>query len=97
MSSDEATPRDAGGTSTPGAVVVPWVGSIVVTAIGFLPLGVVALLLCRRSSAALAAGEIEAAAAAARSARVVMWVTVAVAVIVDLAIIGAVLGLGGFS
>ncbi len=97
MSTDESSPRDAGAASAPGAVVVPWAGSIVVTAIGFLPLGIVALLLCRRSSAALAAGDVEAAAAAARSARIVMWVTVAVAVIVDLAIFGAVLGLGGFS
>ena len=97
MSTDESAPRHTGAASAPGDVVVPWVGSIVVTALGFLPLGIVALLLCRRSSAALTAGDVEAAAAAARSARIVMWVTVAVAVIVDLAIIGAVLGLGGFS
>lgn len=97
MSTDETAPSSTAAHSAPGAVAVPWVGSIVVTALGFLPLGILALLLCRRSSAALAAGDIEAAAAAARSARIVMWVTVAVAVIVDLAIVSAVLGLGGFS
>ncbi len=97
MSSDDSASSELSAQDAAPSVVVPWLGSIVVTALGFLPLGLVAVLLCVRADRALVAGEQTAAAKAARSARTVMWVTVGVAVVVDLAVVSAVLGLGGFS
>jgi hypothetical protein len=81
----------------PSAPSAPWLGAVLVTAFGFLPLGIFAVLMCIRSDRARAAGELAAAAAAARAARRLVWITVVVAVIVDIAVIGVLLALGGFS
>ena len=81
----------------PDLVSVPWRGSVIVTAFGFLPLGLVALALCARSQRMRKAGDVTAADKAAKVARRVMWITVVVAVLVDLVLIGVIAVLGGFS
>jgi hypothetical protein len=91
MTSDDL---DVQATSAPAA---PWLGAVLVTAFGFLPLGIFAVLMCIRSDRARVAGELAAAAAAARVARRLVWITVVVAVIVDIAVVGVLLALGGFS
>ena len=91
MTSDDL---DEQATSAPAA---PWLGAVLVTAFGFLPLGIFAVLMCIRSDRARVAGELAAAAAAARVARRLVWITVVVAVIVDIAVVGVLLALGGFS
>jgi hypothetical protein len=91
MTSDDL---DSQATSAPSA---PWLGAVLVTAFGFLPLGIFAVLMCIRTDRAQAAGDLTAAAAAAKSARRLVWITVVVAVIVDIAVIGVLLALGAFS
>jgi hypothetical protein len=81
----------------PSARPAPWLGAVLVTAFGFLPLGIFAVLMCIRSDRAQAAGDLPAAESAAKSARRLVWITVVVAVIVDIAVIGVLLALGAFS
>ena len=91
MTSDNLEPQ------APSVPLAPWLGAVLVTAFGFLPLGIFAVLMCIRSDRARAVGEVQAAASAAKSARRLVWITVVVAVIVDIAVIGVLLALGAFS
>jgi hypothetical protein len=84
-------------SQAPSAPSAPWLGAVLVTAFGFLPLGIFAVLMCIRSDRAQAAGDFPAAASAAKSARRLVWITVVVAVIVDIAVISVLLALGAFS
>ncbi len=71
--------------------------AIAVAALGFLPLGVIAIIQALRTTAALRAGDLISARKRSRSAK--RWIigTAVVAVLVDLAIIGSLLLLGAFA
>jgi hypothetical protein len=71
--------------------------AIAVAALGFLPLGLVAIIQALRTTAALRAGDLVSARKRSRSAN--RWIigTAVVAVLVDLVILGALFLLGAFA
>lgn len=78
-------------------VRVPWVRSLIATALFFLPTGAVALALCWSAMKAVEAGDTRRAARRARSARIWSWVTFGIGALLYVVIIGALLLLGAFS
>ncbi len=89
-----ASPEAADSGNSPSAHL-GW--AIVVAALGFLPLGVIAIIQALRTTSALRAGDLVSARKRARSAK--RWIigTAVVAVLVDLAIVGSLLLLGAFA
>jgi len=87
-------PAAAGSAKLPSAHL-GW--AIAVAALGFLPLGLVAIIQALRTTAALRAGDLVSARKRSRSAN--RWIigTALVAVLVDLVILGALFLLGAFA
>jgi len=73
------------------------VGSLLVTALLFLPTGVVAVVLSWRARVWIKRGDLARARRMSRAALVVIIVTAVIGVLVYVALIGALLGLGAFS
>ena len=73
------------------------VWSALATALLFLPLGFIALVLSVRTEVLLRRGEVERARRTSRAALVLIVVTVVVGVLVYLVVIGGLLALGAFS
>ncbi len=70
--------------------------AILVAALGFLPLGIIAVTQAFRAGAALRADEVARARKLAASAKWWIIITVLVGLLVDLVILGALLFLGAF-
>lgn len=70
--------------------------AILVAALGFLPLGVIAVIQALRAGAALRAAEVARARKLAAAAKRWIIITVVVALLVDLVVLGAFLFLGAF-
>ena len=73
------------------------VGSLLVTALLFLPTGVVAVFLSWRARVWIGRGDLARARSFSRAALVIIIVTAVIGVLVYVALIGALLGLGAFS
>ncbi|HEV8025165.1 MAG TPA: CD225/dispanin family protein [Candidatus Nanopelagicales bacterium] len=72
-------------------------GALVVTALLFLPTGLVAVLFAWRARTLIQRGDMERARTFSRAAMVAIIVTIVIGVLVYAALIGALLGLGAFS
>lgn len=94
-SAADTGPASAGDTGHPPKTYLVW--SVLVSALLFLPIGLVALAFSIRTDVLVRRGELEGARRTSRVSLVLVIVTAVVGVIVYAVVIGALLALGAFS